>query len=95
LRHGLDSLVGFQTGPVGSGNVGDAGLGAEAEAGRDTGLAAEVEVGCNKGLGADAEVGRGEGCEFFKRMGCSISCSFVISVSISGRGRSGQAGGAS
>jgi hypothetical protein len=57
--------------PVGSGKVGVG----------DMGLGAEAEVGRNTGLGAEAKTGRGEDgedSEFFERFDCPISCSFVI-----------------
>jgi hypothetical protein len=65
---------------VGSGKVGVGDMGLGVEPGRDTGLGAEAEVGCNMGLGAEAEAGRGS--EFFERIDCPISCSFVISCVI-------------
>jgi hypothetical protein len=57
----------------------DTGLGAGVEAGCDIGLGAGAEAGCDIGFGAGAEAGRGEDSEFFERIDCSISCSFVIS----------------
>jgi hypothetical protein len=70
-------FIGPGQGADGSGKVGDTGSGTEAEAGRDTGLEAEAEAGRDTGLGAEA--GGGEDSEFFTRIDCPISCSFVIS----------------